>query len=127
MKARIVQIDSKTSLFPFMSFFDNAVSAGVKMAVNHMLDDIGKLTSLHLDLKAKTVTGAVELAGETVPVDFNVGNYELEKQGDDVYITLRNITCSREWLQKAILKYKPEPVVKLPEKLAQALKFGGMV
>ncbi len=110
-----------------MGIFDNAISSGVKMAVNHMLGDIGSLSQLHLDIKAKTVTGTVELLGETSPVDFQVGKYELSKKDDGVYITLREITCSREWLQKALAKFEPEPVVKLPEKLAHAVSFAGMV
>jgi hypothetical protein len=110
-----------------MGIFDNAISAGVKMAVNHLLADIGSLSQLHLDIKAKTVTGTVELVGEASPVDFQVGQYELAKKEDGVYIKLKDITCSREWLQKALTKFQPEPVVKLPEKLASAVSFAGMV
>lgn len=110
-----------------MSIFDNAISAGVKMAVNHMLDDIGSLSQFHLDIKGKTMTGTVELQGESAPVDFQVGRYELSRKEDGVFITLRDITCSREWLQKALQKFQPEPVVKLPEKLASAVSFAGMV
>jgi hypothetical protein len=110
-----------------MSIFDNAISAGVKMAVNQMLADIGSISQLHLDIKAKTVTATVELVGEVSPIDFQVGKYELSKKDDGVYITLKEITCSREWLQKAVQKFEPEPQVKLPEKLASAVSFAGMV
>ncbi len=109
-----------------MGFLDSAVSTGAKIAINRMLDEIGKVTSLSLDLKAKTVAATVELAGETVPVEFNVGKYEITRDGDAVFIKMREITCSREWLQRAIQKYQPEPMVKLPDKLAQAVKFAGM-
>ena len=109
-----------------MSFLDNAISTGVKMAVNHMLDDIGKLSEFHIDRQAKTMAGTVLLDGEDLPVDFRVGHYEFSKSGEDVFIKLRDVKCSRQWLQKAIVKFQPEPVVKLPEKLAQAVKFAGM-
>ncbi len=106
-----------------MGFLDKALL----IAANRMMKDLGHLTDLRLNKKEKTASAIMMLAGETTPIEVHVGRYELVKEGKKVTLQLRDVSCSREWMDQIADKLGPQMNIDLPPALASVVRFAGIV
>jgi len=86
-----------------MGIFSNAKDRVVERAAltylnQSLLAPYGKATSLRLDSAARTLRVEVELKGENQSVEVDIVGYEITREGEQYYATIREVRTSREWL-----------------------------
>jgi hypothetical protein len=99
----------------------------LRVIVNRMMHDVGRVQELRVDTKAKRGSALVLLAGETEPVAIEVGAYELHREGSRVTLQLRDIVCSKEWMDRLAGRLEPQMKIVLPAAMASVLKLARIV
>jgi hypothetical protein len=102
---------------------DAAVAFTARVAINTKLRSIGQMTELSIDTKNKRVHVRLELLGETEPIDVEILRYSLKEKGETTYITIEEVTSSREWLTIALREFVVGQDLALPAKGGAVLKF----
>jgi hypothetical protein len=100
---------------------DGAFESAAKLYLNQKIGSFGKVTQLSIDREAKRAFIQAELNGEVSPISVEVGRYELEERDGSAYVTIRQVSASREWIGKALQEYVVGREFKLP---ANAARFG---
>ena len=93
------------------------------MAINAKLRSIGEMTELSIDTKNKRVRVRLELVGEKEPVDVEILRYSLKEKGQTTYITVEEVTSSREWLTVALREFVVGQDLAIPAKAGAVLKL----
>jgi hypothetical protein len=86
-----------------VSIFSNVKDRIVERAAlsylnSRILAPYGRVTRLCIDSSAKTVRAEVELNGETAPIEAELSSYEITREGERYFATVKDIQTSREWL-----------------------------
>src|SRR4051812_38754362 len=97
------------------------------IAANRMIKDFGQLTALQVNTKEHSAFAIMMLAGETKPIEVNVGRYELLRDDKKVTVQLRDVSCSREWMHQLARRLEPQMHFDLPPALSSALRFAGIL
>lgn len=63
-----------------------------------LLAPYGRATNLRIDSSAKTLSLEVELKGESEPLEIEITDYELTKEGDRYFAMVKGVRTSRAWL-----------------------------
>ena len=63
------------------------------------------MTELSIDTKNKRVCVRLELLGEKELIDVEILRYSLKEKGETTYITIEEVTSSREWLTVALREF----------------------
>lgn len=100
---------------------EGAVEAGAKAYVNRKIETFGKVTRLEINPRARTIHIEVELKGEASLVAVNVGGYDIIDRDGAKYMTLRDVSASREWIGLAVEQYVVGQQFKIPEGLSRIL------
>jgi hypothetical protein len=95
----------------------------LKIVANRMMKDVGSIRELHVDTRAKTCSALLLLAGETEPVTLDVGAYQLLREDSKVTLQLRDITCSKEWMERLAGRLEPQMNIGLPRAISYVLKL----
>jgi hypothetical protein len=106
-----------------MRLFDRSL----KYLANRAIQDIGQFRELHVNTRDKSGYGLLLLRGETEPIDLAVGRYHLAREGEKVVLQLREVSCSREWLQALATRLESQLNIDLPPALASLLIMAKMV
>ena len=53
---------------------------------------------MRIDSTAKTISIEAEFKEETVPVEIQIADYEISKDGSRYFVVVKGIRTSREWL-----------------------------
>jgi hypothetical protein len=106
-----------------MGLFDRSL----KYFANRAIQDIGQFRELHVNTRDKSGYGLLLLRGETGPIDVAVGRYQLVRDGGKVVLQLREVSCSREWLQALATRLESQMNLDLPPALASFLIMAKMV
>jgi hypothetical protein len=102
---------------------DAAVAFTARIAINIKLRLIGQMTELSIDTQNKRVRVRLELLGENEPIDVEILRYCLKEKGETTYITIEEVTSSREWLTVALREFVVGQDLALPAKAGAALKL----
>jgi len=94
-----------------------------RVAVNTKLRSIGEMTELYIDTKNKRVRVRLELLGEKDPIDVEVLRYSLKEKGETTYITIEEVTSSREWLTAALREFVVGKDLAIPAKAGALLRL----
>ena len=81
------------------------------------------MTELSIDTKNKRVRVRLELVGEKEPIDVEVLRYSLKDKGEMTYITIEEVTSSREWLTAALREFVVGQDLAIPAKAGAALRL----
>ncbi len=100
---------------------EGAFESAAKLYLNQKIASFGKVTQLSIDRQAKRIFIEAELAGEVAPVSVEVGRYDLVERDGAAFVTVRQVSASREWIGKALEEYVVGREFKLP---ASAARFG---
>ncbi len=87
------------------SIKDNLLRMGLKPIINSYISDFGNVIDLDLDSKRKQLNLMIELTGEETPLEVRILKYEIEKEGDNNYLVVKDIDFSREWINIVLKKY----------------------
>ena len=79
------------------------------------------MTELSIDTKNKRVLVRLELVGEKEPVDVEILRYNLKQKEQTTYITVEEVTSSREWLTIALRKFVVGQDLPIPAKAGAVL------
>ena len=94
-----------------------------RVAINTKLRSIGKMTELSIDTKNKRIRVRLELLGEAEPIDLQILRYSLKEKGEATYITIEEVTSSRDWLTAALREFVVGQDLALPAKAGAVLKL----
>lgn len=94
-----------------------------RVAINTKLRSIGEMTELSIDTKKKLIRVRLELLGESEPIDVEILRYSLKEKGETTYITIEEVTSSREWLTLALREFVVGQDLALPAKAVAVLKL----
>lgn len=100
---------------------DGALAVGLKAYVNDKLKDYGEVLDCSIDTGKNTLSFRARLRGDREPVSATVSRYELEREGEDTYLTVKAINTSREWISLLLNKLLIGRRFKIPSKVAGLL------
>jgi len=81
------------------------------------------MTELSIDTKNKRVCVRLEFLGEKQLIDVEILRYSLKEKGETTYITIEEVTSSREWLTVALREFVVGQDLALPAKAGVVLKL----
>jgi hypothetical protein len=94
-----------------------------RVAINTKLRSIGEMTELSIDTKTKQVRVRLELLGEKEPIDVEILRYSLKNKGETTYITIEEVTSSRQWLTVALREFIVGQDLTIPAKASAVLRL----
>jgi hypothetical protein len=94
-----------------------------RFAINTKLRSIGQMTEVSIDTKNKRVRVRLELLGEKEPIEVEILRYSLKEKGETTYITIEEVSSSREWLTSALRVFVVDEDLAIPAKAAAVLKL----
>jgi len=111
-----------------MGIFSKAKDRVVEQAAlsylnSQLLAPYGKATRLSLDSKAKTIHIEAELKGETGPIEIEVLDYQITRDGERYFVLVKEIRTSREWLTTLAANHFCNLRFELPGRIGQFLKL----
>jgi hypothetical protein len=81
------------------------------------------MTELSIDTKNKRIRIRLELLGETEPIEVDVSRYSLKEIDERTYITIEEVTSSRQWLAVALREFLVGQDLAIPAKASAVLKL----
>jgi hypothetical protein len=81
------------------------------------------MTELSIDTKTKRIRVRLELLGEKEPIEVEVLRYSLTEKSETTYVTIEEVTSSREWLAAALREFLVGREFAIPAKAAAVLKL----
>jgi hypothetical protein len=95
--------------------------AGMAVLNQALLKPYGTITKLKLDTTARTVEAELDLKGEVQPVRLHVQEYVIRQDGARVFVILKRIETSREWLTTAARDFVLGREFELPDSVKKFL------
>jgi len=84
---------------------DKALSQGAKIAINKQIEAYGKILSLNLDSKQKSITMEVMLEGEMEALGIHIDEYELKETNGQHQLIIKGVKTSRVWINTVASAY----------------------
>jgi hypothetical protein len=100
---------------------DGALAIALKAYVNDRLGDYGDILDCTVDTASGRIAVRALLKGDKEPINAAVEKYELEREGEVVYATLRKFSSSRPWLTLLLGKMFTDKRYKLPSAVRNLL------
>ena len=72
------------------------------------------MTNLQIDSKNKTITGELDLKGESTPLKINCLHYQLVEEGGETFFEITKVDTSREWINVLCDEHLKHRRFKLP-------------
>lgn len=100
---------------------DNLTSMAAKRILTSRLERYGKVTSLQLNRREKTVCLELQLLGEDFSVTINIERYQIIHRNQGYAMVVESVTASRPWLQNLLEDKMVQKPFKIPPLALQAL------
>ena len=101
---------------------DKALAKGAQMAVNSQIEDYGKVQSLHLNSKTKSIDMEITLNGELDSIKVHIANYELTETAGRSQLRVNGVTTSRAWINKLTSARLEGRTFDIPDEYGKILK-----
>lgn len=101
---------------------DNALSKGVQFAINVKIKEFGEMLKFNLDSQNKTIELEIMLDGEKEPLNVKINSYEIVEENGKYYISVKDITTSRKWINVVASEHLNNQKFEIPEIYAKMLK-----
>src|SRR6185503_16054340 len=99
---------------------DHLVASAAPAVLNEtIMADYGKITRLELDSAAKKLHVEVLLRGESQPIQVEIGSYKIEPSDKGVFLTIQQVTTSREWITTLVRQQLVNKPIALPKQFAR--------
>lgn len=105
----------------FRGIKDSALALGLKRYLNERFGDYGEIEDCEVDTEAGQMHLRVLLRGEHKSITAAIDRYELQREGQDVYVVLKSLSSSREWLTQLLGKLLSGKRYKIPAAVAAML------
>lgn len=83
---------------------DGAIAVALKTYVNDKFAEYGEVLECQVDTTRSRLTVLARMKGEQDTVSATLDQYELQTEGDKLYIVLHRFSTSREWLSLLLNK-----------------------
>ncbi len=103
------------------SMKDGAIAVGLRAYVNDKFSEYGEVLECQVDTDKSRLTVVARLKGERDTVSATIERYELQREGDKVYIQLQRFTSSRAWLTLLLNKLFSGKRYPLPSSMGSLL------
>lgn len=100
---------------------DGALALSMKAFLNEKLGMYGEILECAVDTKSNRVMLKAHLKGEAHTVTAAIERYDLEREGTDQYIVLKQFSSSREWLTLVLQRFFTDKRYKLPSAVTKLL------
>lgn len=100
---------------------DSALAMGLKTYLNDRFGDYGEIQDCEVDTEIGQLHLHVLLRGEQKPISASINRYELQREGGDVYVVLKSLSSSREWLTQLLSKLLTGKRYRVPAAVAAML------
>lgn len=100
---------------------DGALGLALKAFLNDRLNEYGEVLECSVDTGKGRIAVRALLKGERDPINAAVERYELTREGEAVYATLRTFSSSRPWLTLLLGKLFTDKRYKLPSAVGSLL------
>lgn len=100
---------------------DKALAVAIRTFVNERYGKYGHIEDIQIDTHRNRFTMQALLKGEIAPVTAVVEQYDFEKRDGEVFLVLKRISASREWLSNLLAELATGKQFKLPGALAAIL------
>jgi len=115
----------RTEPVPHPTMLNAAKDALASMAAqtwaNSLIARYGKVQTVKIDSRRKTLEVSCLLDGEPSPITIKIENYVVETERDKKYIRATNFSCTRLWLQNVLTDFGPKQKIELPPWAAAVL------
>ena len=101
---------------------DNALSKGLKTAINYKIKAFGEIHTLKIDSQQKAIEVTLHLEGEERPLQATINRYELKEEGGKHYLVAHDIVTSKIWLTTVANSYLHGRKFKIPAEYVKFLK-----
>ena len=101
---------------------DGALGLALRAYLNDRLSHYGEVLDCSVDTGRGRISVRALLKGEKEALTATVERYELVREGDQVYATLRTFSSSRPWLTLLLGKLFTNKRYKLPSGVANLLE-----
>ena len=81
---------------------------------NRLVGRYGRVESLQVNSRQKTIAFAVQLKGEPDAIAVQIEDYAVETDGDAAFLRARRFFASRPWLQSLLNDHGPRQRIRLP-------------
>ena len=106
----------------FGAMKDKALSKGAKMAINSQMEDYGKVQSLYLNSKTKSIDMEIMLNGEIESLKVHIANYELTETSGRLQLRVNGVTTSRVWINALSPVHIEGKYFDIPDEYGKILK-----
>ena len=106
----------------FGTMKDKALSKGAQMAINSQMDDYGKIQSLHLNSKTKSIDMEIMLNGEIELLKVHIAKYELTETAGRPKLKVKGVTTSRVWINKLVSARLEGRTFDIPDEYGKMLR-----
>ncbi len=90
---------------PFTALKEKGIGLGIKSLVNREIEGFGEVQDLSIDTEEKTMHVELDLKGEPSRVEISVGSYQVSEKDGKVFIKVKKLKASREWITAVLNKY----------------------
>lgn len=105
----------------FRGIKDSALAMGLKAYINERFSDYGEIQDCEVDTDAGKLRLRALLRGEQTVLTASIDRYELQREGEDVYVVLKSLSSSREWVTRLLSKLLTGKRYKIPAAVAALL------
>jgi hypothetical protein len=102
-------------------FKDYGISKGGEQLLRYYLREYGRVNTLNVNTRDKSVECEVLLNGESEPLRAELRDYSIEHHGEKSYISFKGVTTSREWINTLAGKYFVRRRFEIPGEYAKLL------
>ena len=100
---------------------DALSSRAAQVWANKLIARYGKVQSLKIDSRRKTLEVSCLLDGEPTPISIRIENYVVETERDKKFIRATDFRCTRPWLEKFLTDFGHRQRIELPPWAVTAL------
>lgn len=100
---------------------DGAMGIALKHYINDKLGEYGEVLDCNVDSEHARISIRALLKGDREPTNASIERYELSREGEAVYATLRTFSSSRAWLTLLLGKLFEGKRYKLPSAVGRLL------
>jgi len=101
---------------------DAALEKGLLLFLRPKLRRYGELRHLTLDTSKKILTAEIDLLGDPAPLTISQARYELEKDGEHLFLIVHDVKVSNQWIQNLVEDHFAQVRLKVPDSMGALLK-----
>jgi len=98
----------------FIAAKDILASKGAQTWANSLIARYGKVQSLKIDSRLRSLEITCLLDGELSPITIKIENYRVETERDKQFIRATGFSCTRPWLHNVLTDFGPKQRIELP-------------